>query len=72
MTALSVANSLLSWLGMIKETQKQNIKAFFQSVSPWFQQFAQVLSTPDTPNADNGVKINIMKVGLKYLRIKFL
>jgi isoleucyl-tRNA synthetase len=71
MKAVSVVHSLVQWLGMTKDSPitKPNIKAFFQTaVGPWFQGFAKVLAIPDTPASDSGLKINIMKVLLEFVK----
>jgi hypothetical protein len=65
MRAILVVYSLVNWLAIIKEDQKQNIKIFFQNVAaPWFQGFATALAAPDTESTDYGLKIAIMRVRL--------
>ena len=63
MRTVNIVYTLVCWLGIIKETQKQNIKLFFENVAPaWVQAFVALLAVPDEPNGDYGIKIAILRV----------
>eukprot|EP01116_Phalansterium_solitarium_P007626 TRINITY_DN2041_c0_g1_i1.p1 TRINITY_DN2041_c0_g1~~TRINITY_DN2041_c0_g1_i1.p1 ORF type:complete len:1043 (+),score=436.17 TRINITY_DN2041_c0_g1_i1:140-3268(+) len=64
MRALSIVEALTKWLGVLKGHHKQLVtKSFIQSALPgWMTGFAGVLSAPDTPGGDCGMKIHVCKI----------
>lgn len=71
MRAISILNSLISWLAIIKKELKDHIHFFFQSVFPsWFTSFSQILAKPDNPELNCGLKVSVLKV-LTHLTFEF-
>lgn len=71
MRAISILNSLINWLAIIKKEFKQHIHFFFQSVFPsWFTCFIQILEKPDNPQLNSGLKVSVLRV-LTHLTFEF-